>query len=543
MISQRTKSTRSHPSRRMTLGVLTALLTAVAAAVASAQAPQPYGFLYLRGNDTSGVERVTDTPALISGEIILTGQPRLVWSAPRTGPHQLGKFTLSAFGSAAPDAPVLQRFVMDVVDDSVVFEVSGPTGPATTRKVGTRRGAVALHNASAAMLEVLVQRAVATPAPVDTIPVFLAAGGQTLDSEIRVAGDSAWMTLAGQTTRISLKDGRMQEAALDAAKVRMIRLEGRALAATTAGKTDYSAPAGAPYTAEHVKIPGKGGHVLGATLTLPRGATGKVPVVVTISGSGGQDRDEYIPLVPNFRPFRQLADTLGRRGVAVLRFDDRGMFESTGDHANATSGDFADDVRSIVTWLRARPEINPDAVFLLGHSEGGLIAPIVAATDPKLRGIVLMAGPSKNGRDIIYYQQRYAVDHDTAYKTPQVRDSVARAMRVQFDSIAKAQPWMNFFVTHDPIATAKQVKVPVFVVQGATDRQVTADQGEELAKTFRAAGNRDVELLMLPDRNHLFLADPDGSPSGYTKLPSGRIGPEVLGPIVEWIVKRAPNRS
>ena len=541
MISPR--NIRSRASGRLSTGVVTALLTAITAAGASAQLPEPYGFLYLRGNDTTGVERVTDSPALISGEIILTGQARLVWSAPRTGPHQLGKFTLSAFGSSAADAPVLQRFVMEVVDDSVVFEVSGPTGPPTTRKLGTRRGAVALHNASAAMLQVLVQRAAATPASVDTIPVFLAAGGQTLDSEIRVAGDSAWVTLAGQVTRISLKDGQMQEAVLDGPRVRMVRLEGRALAATTAGKTDYSAPAGAPYGAEHVKIPGKDGHVLGATLTLPMGATGKVPVVVTISGSGGQDRDEYIPLVPNFRPFRQIADTLGRRGVAVLRFDDRGMFESTGDHASATSGDFADDVRSIVTWLRARPEINPDAVFLLGHSEGGLIAPMVAATDPKLRGLVLMAGPSKNGRDIIYFQQRYAIDHDTTYKTPQARDSVARVLRAQFDSIAKEQPWMNFFVTHDPIATAKRVKVPVFVVQGATDRQVTAEQGEELVKTFRAAGNRDVELLMLPDRNHLFLADPDGSPSGYTKLPSGRIGPEVLGPIVEWIVKRAPRGS
>ncbi len=534
---------RSRTSGRLVPGVRAVLLTAVTAAVASAQSAEPYGFLYLRGNDTTGVERVTDSPTLISGEIILTGQARLVWSAPRTGPHQLGKFTLSAFGSSAADAPVLQRFVMEVVGDSVVFEVWGPTGAPTTRKLGTRRGAVALHNASAAMLEVLVQRAVATPAPVDTIPVFLAAGGQTLDSEIRVSGDSAWVTLAGQVTRISLRDGRMQEAALDAARVRMVRLEGRALAATTAGKTDYSAPAGAPYAAEQVKIPGKGGHVLGATLTLPRGAAGKVPVVVTISGSGGQDRDEYIPLVPNYRPFRQIADTLGRRGVAVLRFDDRGMFESTGDHASATSGDFADDVRSIVAWLRARPEIDPDAVFLLGHSEGGLIAPIVAATDPKLRGIVLMAGPSQNGRDIIYFQQRYAIDHDTTYKTPQARDSVARVLRAQFDSIAREQPWMTYFVTHDPIATAKQVRVPVFVVHGATDRQVTAEQGEELVKTFRAAGNRDVELLMLPDRNHLFLADPDGSPSGYTKLPSGRIGPEVLGPIVEWIVKRAPRGS
>ena len=526
--------------RALRLGAALTLLVALGALPAPAQAP-PYGFLFVKGNDTLGIERVTATDDLMASELIMTGQARLVWSAPRTGRYELGRFTLNAFGSSAPDAPVLQRVVMEVIGDSVRFSVSGATGPATTRTMATRRGAFLLQNASAAMLELLVQKAAATPAAVDTIPVFLASGGQTLDSYIRTAGDSTWVTIAGQTTRMSMAGGNMREAVLDAQDFHMIRLEGPALASVKAGKSDYSAPAGAPYRAEHVTIPGKGGHVLAGTLTLPSGVSGRVPVVVTISGSGGQDRDEYIPLVPGFRPFRQVADTLGRRGVAVLRFDDRGMFESTGDAASATSGDFADDVRSIVAWLRARPEINPDAVFLLGHSEGGMIAPMVAATDPKLRGIVLMAGPSKNGRDIIYYQQRFAIDRDTTYKTPRARDSVERAIRVQFDSMARTQPWMNFFVTHDPIATARQVKVPVFVVQGATDRQVTADQAEVLVSTFRAAGNRDVELLMLPDRNHLFLADPDGNPAGYTKLTSGRIGPEVLGPIVEWIVRRSPE--
>lgn len=540
-MTQHRPDTTRRSRRTLTLGVVTALLVAIAAASASAQAPQPHGFLFVRGDDTLGIERVTDSPALLAAELVMTGQPRLSWSAPRTGPHSLGALTLTAFASASPDAAVLQRAVLEIQGDSVRFEGSSPGGQPTTRRIGTRRGAFLLQNASAAMLELLVQRAAATPATVDTIPVFLASGGQTLDSYVRTAGDSAWLTLAGQETRMSLSGGRLQEASLASQNLRMIRLEGAALASVKAGKSDYSAPAGAPYRAENVKIPGKGGHTLAATLTLPSGAAGRVPVVVTISGSGGQDRDEYIPLVPGFRPFRQVADTLGRRGIAVLRFDDRGVFESTGDHVKATSADFAEDVRSIVTWLRARPEINPDAVFLLGHSEGGMIAPMVAATDPRLRGIVLMAGPSKIGRDIIYYQQRYAIDHDTTYKTPQARDSVERAIRAQFDSMAKTQPWMNYFATYDPIATARQVRVPVYVVQGATDRQVTPEQAEELAAALRSSGNRDVEVLVLPDRNHLFLTDPDGSPSGYAKLRSGRVGPEVLGPIVEWIVKRAPR--
>jgi dienelactone hydrolase len=530
---------RDHRSRRtLILGASATLLAVLAGGSLAAQEPPPHGFLFLRGADTLGIERVTSGPSLLASELVMTGQPRLTWSAPRTGPYELGAITLTAFASVSPDAPVLQRAMLELAGDSVRFEATGQTGQKMERKLATKRGAFLFQNTSAAMLELLVQRAAATPAPVDTIPVFLTSGGQTFDCYIRVSGDSAWFTLAGQETRVSLSGGRMREAFLQSQNFRMIRVEGEVLRSLKVGLPDYSAPAGAPYRADHVKIPGKGGHTLAATLTLPTGATGRVPVVVTISGSGGQDRDEYIPLVPGFRPFRQVADTLGRRGVAVLRFDDRGMFESSGNHGIATSADFADDVRSIVTWLRARPEINPDAVFLLGHSEGGLIAPLVAVTDPKLRGIVLMAGPSRKGRDIIDYQQRYAIDHDTTHKTPQARDSAARVARVQFDSMAAREPWMKFFVAHDPVATARRVTVPVFIVQGATDRQVSAEQAEVLASTFRQSGNRDVELLMLPDRNHLFLHDPDGSPSGYTKLPSGKIGPEVLGPIVEWIVKR-----
>jgi dienelactone hydrolase len=521
------------------LGFGIALALGMATSMATAQAPQPYGFVFVRGNDTLGVERVTEGGGVVASDLLMTGQPRLTWSAPRTGPHSLGTLTLTAFASHSPDAQVLQRATMALEGDSVRFEASAPGQPARTQRIATRRGAFLLQNASAVMLEMLVLRAAATPAVVDTIPVFLTTGGQTLDAYVRTGGDSAWFTLAGQTTRISLEAGRMRDAYLASQNLRMVRVEGAALAGLKAGAPDYSPPAGAPYRAEEVRIPGKGGHVLAATLTLPPTSAGqRVPVVVTISGSGGQDRDETIPLVPGFRPFRQIADTLGRRGVAVLRFDDRGMFQSTGNHMTATSGDFADDVRSIVAWLRNRPDIDPDAVFLLGHSEGGMIAPMVAATDPRLRGIVLMAGPSQNGRDIIHYQQRYAIDRDTSLKTPRARDSVERAIRAQLDSMVATQPWLGFFTTHDPIATARQVRVPVFVVQGATDRQVTADQAEELARTFRGAGNQDVELLVLPDRNHLFLADPDGSPSGYTKLSSGRIGPEVLGPIVEWIVKR-----
>ena len=135
------------------------------------------------------------------------------------------------------------------------------------------------------------------------------------------------------------------------------------------------------------------GHTLAGTLTLPKGASRTKPVsaIVTVTGSGAQDRDENIGL-PGFRPFRQLADSLGRRGIAVLRMDDRGTGSSGGTFKGSTSADFAEDVRAGLAYLRTRPEIRADRLGVLGHSEGALIAPMVAEKEPTLRAIVLLAG-------------------------------------------------------------------------------------------------------------------------------------------------------
>jgi dipeptidyl aminopeptidase/acylaminoacyl peptidase len=259
-------------------------------------------------------------------------------------------------------------------------------------------------------------------------------------------------------------------------------------------------------------------------------------VVVTISGSGPQERDEYIPLVPGYRPFRQIADTLGRRGIAVLRFDDRGTGESGGNFAIASSADFAEDVRNIVGWLRARDDIDPERVALLGHSEGGLIAPLVAASDARVAAIVLMAGPAQRGKEILDFQIRYGIDHDTTI-APAKRDSAFKAARAAFDSTAGKSPWMRFFETHDPLATIRRVRQPVLIVQGATDQQVTVEQARVLSEELRRAGNTHVTLQVHPDRNHLFLPDTSGNPAGYTRLTNGRIGSDVMGPIADWLAQ------
>jgi alpha-beta hydrolase superfamily lysophospholipase len=262
-----------------------------------------------------------------------------------------------------------------------------------------------------------------------------------------------------------------------------------------------------------------------------------VPAIVTITGSGPEDRDEALPGVEGYRPFRQLADSLGRRGIAVLRMDDRGYGQSTGKHKGATSADFADDIRAGLAYLRTRPEIDAKRLGLLGHSEGGLIAPLVALHEPELRGIVLLAGPSKGGREILQYQLTNLVEHNPKL-TGAKKDSALAGIDARIDSLGASDPWMKFFLDYDPLATARQVKTPVLILNGGTDQQVTPDQVPVLAAAFREAGNEDVTSHVFPNLNHLFVYDTSGFPGGYAKLKNAHVEPEVVGMVVDWLAVR-----
>lgn len=520
----------------MTLAAIAAIALAVGSALAQGR---PYGFVYLMGGDTVGVERVTPLGTTMMGEIRMRGQGRIEWRATLPSPGQVSSVTILAYREAKADAPLVQRAVLTLVGDTALAEVTGPTGASSTQRLKTSANAFMLVNASAAMIDIALMRARLTPGAVDTIPVFLTTGGLTVPSILTTWTDSATWSLAGQVSQLKLAGGRLREAVVAAQNFRMVRIEGAALDGLAIAAPDYSAPAGAPYRAERVTVPGRDGHTLVGTLTTPQGGPGSVPAVVTISGSGPQDRDEYIPLVPNFRPFRQLADTLGRHGIAVLRLDDRGTGESGGSFVGSTSADFANDVRDAVRWLRARPGIDASRVFLLGHSEGGLIAPMVAADDPQLAGIVVMAGPSRNGLDIVKFQQRYAIEHDTNYAAPARRDSALRAAAAAVEQLGRSDKWMGFFFSYDPLPAARRVKVPVLIAQGGSDQQVTADQAETLGAAIRSGGNTDVTVTVFPGLNHLFLPDPTGNPANYTSIRNGHIGASVTGPIVDWLLTHA----
>ena len=307
-----------------------------------------------------------------------------------------------------------------------------------------------------------------------------------------------------------------------------------------AEKPDYSAPAGAPYTAIEVSIPTPMGHTMAGTLTLPKSATRqrRVGAVVTITGSGPEERDEYIGL-EGYRPFRQFADSLGRRGIAVLRMDDRGVGASTGKQKGATSADFAEDIRAGLAYLRTRPEIDPRRLAVLGHSEGAMIAPLVAEKEPDLRAMVLLAGIARAGRGTLEAQLKNNINHNAKFTQAQ-KDSAIQAIPSRIDSLAAADPWMDYFFKYSPAVTSRHLAKPsVLILTGANDQQADPTQVPEWAAAFKEAGNRDVTAEVLPGLNHLFVPDPDGFPGGYTKLPPPvRVDSHVVGLVVDWLAQR-----
>jgi uncharacterized protein len=315
---------------------------------------------------------------------------------------------------------------------------------------------------------------------------------------------------------------------------------------------DYSAPANAPFTAEEVQVQAKGFKLAG-TLLLPRMAKRPFPAVVMSTGSGQQERDSNLPGLDKYRPFRQIAEALAARGIAVLRADDRAVGSSAGaDTLNTvTTFDFADDVRAQVAFLRSRPEIDASRIAIIGHSEGGIIAPLVAASDPRLAAIVLMAGTAKRGEDVL----RFQLNFDTE-RNPQLSAEEKAKRRSDTDAFIRAikengdvskypaplrglnSPWGRAFLSYDPLTTIRKVRQPVLILQGALDQQVTAEQARLLEEAARAGGNSDVTVRIFPNLNHLFLPAKSGAEREYLKLETYSLSDEVLAAIADWLQVR-----
>jgi alpha-beta hydrolase superfamily lysophospholipase len=446
----------------------------------------------------------------------------------------------------------LRRFdakAYDAAGDSLLgtYSVTASGSLLETTSASRRTGQTATGHAMGPVAGVIPAQSVAVVALLarrfarDTaVRMLLMGSDSVLPVTIAHRGDSATVTFAGVTASTLTTGGKAWPIDIAAQGVHAELWNGRDSLAPLAGlhrpTPDYRAAAGAPYTAEEVRVPihSLQGDTfsLAGTLTLPIAPKRPVPVVVTITGSGQQTRDEDLwPLLPAYRPFRVIAERLAVAGIGVLRLDDRGAGGSTG--SGGTTADFADDVRQEVLWLRHRADVSK--IALLGHSEGGAIAPLVARDDSMVAAIVLLAGPGKGGRAILTDQLRRPIE-----TAPDLPDSARRAQLAlvaqRVDQVTQSSPWMRWFAAYDPLPTARRVRVPVLILQGALDRQVSAGQADTLAAAFREGGNRDVTVKVYPGLNHLFLhTDGDGSPTEYPTLKETTLPEAVQNDIAAWL--------
>jgi len=329
-----------------------------------------------------------------------------------------------------------------------------------------------------------------------------------------------------------------------------------------------------PYIEEEVSYENKEADLtLAGTFTYPESGE-SFPAVILISGSGPQNRNEELL---GHKPFLVLADHLTRNGIAVLRFDDRGIGKSTGDFSSATTEDFVLDVIAGIEFLKSRREVNKDKIGLIGHSEGGLIAPLAAVQSDDADFIVLMAGPGMTGREILRLQsalilraqgtdeETIADNVETALKMYDIiineKDSSSareKLKNISDESYAemseeeKAQfgdpeiffnqqvkillsPWFRFFLEYDPYPTLIEVDVPLLAINGELDLQVPPKENLELIeKAMKEGGNENYKVAELKGLNHLFQEAETGSPNEYAKIEQ-TISPAALNMILDWI--------
>jgi pimeloyl-ACP methyl ester carboxylesterase len=306
------------------------------------------------------------------------------------------------------------------------------------------------------------------------------------------------------------------------------------------------------------------GDTLAATLTIPPGK-GPFPAVLLITGSGPQDRDESLL---GHKPFLVLADYLTRKGIVVLRADDRGTGKSTGDFSAATTADFVTDTEAGVSYLKTRPEVDARKIGLIGHSEGGEIAPMIAARNPDVAFIVMMAGPGVPGDQVLVGQniliaeaqgmpvaeaeesaakkaKLFALvvkESDPALLDKELRDMMSAdgvdAAMIGAQVKALTSPWFRYFMAYDPAVALRKVKCPVLALNGEKDLQVSPTQNlPAIRNALAQGGNQKSMVEELPGLNHLFQTAKTGSPSEYAEIEE-TISPVALETIAGWVLKQ-----
>ncbi|MGB8658489.1 MAG: alpha/beta fold hydrolase [Candidatus Zixiibacteriota bacterium] len=302
------------------------------------------------------------------------------------------------------------------------------------------------------------------------------------------------------------------------------------------------------YASEDVTF--KSGNLkLAGTVTVPQDGRAKHPAAIIISGSGPQDRDGKTPDLKFSLQYKALAHTLSNFGILVLRYDDRGVGKSEGNFETASLSDFVSDVKAGISYLRLRPDVDKTRICLIGHSEGAIIAPMIASEDTVIKAIVLMAGTARPLDQVILEQQDYMLKKQNVsedvrkHAIDQQKDFFAwvrgekqlSAEQIkQLGKLADQKKWLLEHFQHDPIKTIKTVKCRVLIVQGGKDRQVFEEHARMLNQALDDSGNRDHTLKVFPDLDHLFCkAEGEGDYAEYaTERP---LDQEFLNFLTDWL--------
>lgn len=331
-----------------------------------------------------------------------------------------------------------------------------------------------------------------------------------------------------------------------------------------------------PYRSEEVTFANPGAGIkLAGTLTIPQG-NGVYPAVILITGSGAQNRDEEIA---GHKPFLVIADNLTRQGIAVLRFDDRGTGASTGDFNTSTSVDFATEVKAAVNYLKTRKEIQTRKIGLAGHSEGGMVAPMIAVENPDIAFMVLLAAPGIPNselwiRQLLDIMVVQGISEDKRKPLIQCYQDIIRILKTMPDETAKPElekylkthlldftageqlppekvkpfideqvktfvkPWFRYFITYNPVPVLEKIKCPVLALNGEKDLQVNASQNLlGIRQALTKAGNKSFETIPLRGLNHLFQECTTGAPREYGQI-TQTFSPEALNIMSNWILKQ-----
>ena len=320
-----------------------------------------------------------------------------------------------------------------------------------------------------------------------------------------------------------------------------------------------------PYKEEEVTYKNPGANIeLAATVTIPEGK-GPFPAVLLMAGSGPHDRDETLM---GHKPFLVLADYLTRKSIVVLRADKRGVGKSGGDYSHAVMADFASDADAGVAYLKTRVDVDPHRIGLVGHSEGGVEAPMSAAHNPDVAFVVMMAGTGVPGDQLLPEQMRrleeaagkskdeidkdVAVqrdilaivekDKDDAALDKDLREKLAgkvpdAQMGMQIKAVSS--PWFRGLLQYDPAPTLSQLTCPVLVLNGEKDVQVPPEQNlPPIRKALETGGNKNFEIDELPGLNHLFQTAKTGGIGEYSEIEE-TMSPVAMEKVASWILKQA----